>query len=255
MVFVEGSGPGGRALGDWPARLAAAGIASLAYDKPGSGDSTGDWTAQSLPDRARETLAAVAAVRSRLPGSRVGLIGHSQGGWVAWLAAVSPLVSAAVTVSGPGVGVVAQEEFRLRRQLPPDVVPLGLSLLHAQLSRVRRGEDPAVVAADQRRWAGEPWFPVLSGTTAATIGFLARIADHDPIPGLASARCPLLAVYGADDTFLPVEASVAALARFPGLRTVVFPDADHGLRGPDGARAPGFDALLAGWLTRRLDVS
>ncbi|WP_051798294.1 alpha/beta hydrolase family protein [Catenuloplanes japonicus] len=252
VVFVEGSGPGGRDLGGWPARLAADGIASLAYDKPGSGASTGDWTAQSLPDRARETLAAVAAVRDRLPGSPVGLIGHSQGGWVAWLAAVSPLVSAVVTLSAPGVGVLAQEEHRLRHQLPPEAVPLGLSLLHAQVDRVRAGEDPAVVAADQRRWAGEPWFPLLSGTSAATIGFLARIAGHDPLPGLADVRCPMLAVYGADDTFLPVDESVSRLA---GVETVVFPGADHGLRDPDGTRVPGFDALLAGWLTERLVLS
>ncbi|GIJ41610.1 alpha/beta hydrolase family protein [Micromonospora andamanensis] len=121
VVFVEGSGPGGRDLGEWPTRLAAAGFASLAYDKPGSGASTGDWTRQRLTDRAEETLAAVRALR-RQPDVRadaVALIGHSQGGWVAPLAASrSDLVAAVVCVSGPGVGVLAQEEYRLRHQLP-----------------------------------------------------------------------------------------------------------------------------------------
>ena len=50
-VFVDGYGPGGRDQGTWQQRLAAAGIASLAYDKPGCGESTGDWTRQTLEDR------------------------------------------------------------------------------------------------------------------------------------------------------------------------------------------------------------
>ncbi|MFI6131384.1 alpha/beta hydrolase family protein [Micromonospora sp. NPDC051141] len=89
VVFVEGSGPGGRDQREWQTRLAAAGFASLAHDKPGSGASTGDWTRQSLVDRADETLAAVAALRARpdIGSGPVALIGHSQGGWVAPLAA------------------------------------------------------------------------------------------------------------------------------------------------------------------------
>src|SRR5258705_12310868 len=47
VVFVEGSGPGGRDLGDWPLRLAAAGVPSLAYDKPRSGASSGAWSRHS----------------------------------------------------------------------------------------------------------------------------------------------------------------------------------------------------------------
>ncbi|WP_431931285.1 alpha/beta hydrolase family protein [Micromonospora sp. RP3T] len=121
VVFVEGSGPGGRDQREWQTRLAAAGFASLAYDKPGSGASTGDWTRQSLVDRADETLTPVAALRARrdIGSCPVALIGHSQGDWVAPLAAHrSPAaVAAVVTVSGPGVGVVAQEECRLGHQL------------------------------------------------------------------------------------------------------------------------------------------
>jgi pimeloyl-ACP methyl ester carboxylesterase len=88
VVFVEGSGPGGRDQGSWPTRLAAAGFASLAYDKPGSGASTGDWTRQTITDRAAETAAAVRALAGRddvLPDA-IALIGGSQGGWVAQLA-------------------------------------------------------------------------------------------------------------------------------------------------------------------------
>ncbi|GIJ13078.1 alpha/beta hydrolase family protein [Micromonospora andamanensis] len=173
VVFVEGSGPGGRDVGEWPTRLAAAGFASLAYDKPGSGASTGDWTRQRLTDRAEETLAAVRALR-RQPDVRadaVALIGHSQGGWVAPLAASrSDLVAAVVCVSGPGVGVLAQEEYRLRHQLPAAGfteadVEQAVTLLHEQIHRVRSGDDPVRVHAAQAPWHTAPWYPKLAGTT------------------------------------------------------------------------------------------
>ncbi|MBB5867010.1 pimeloyl-ACP methyl ester carboxylesterase [Allocatelliglobosispora scoriae] len=263
VVFVEGSGPGGRDLGDWPVRLAAAGLASLAYDKPGSGASTGDWTTQSLDDRARETVAAVRALRGHpaVAGAPVALIGGSQGGWVAQLAAAADQgIAAVVTVSGPGVGVAAQEEYRLRHQLPAygfgaDTVETALALLAAQL---RPGADPAAVHAHQVRWQGEGWYPLLAGTTPASIAFLARIAGHDPEPVLARLRCPLLLVFGGDDVLVPVDDSVRAVERIlsstghPDFTTVVFPGADHAVRLGTGERAPGFDEFVTGWLRRRL---
>lgn len=269
VVFVEGSGPGGRDQREWQTRLAAAGLASLAYDKPGSGASTGDWTRQTIADRAGETLAAVGALRARSDIGRrpVALIGHSQGGWVAPLAAsLSPAaVAAVVSVSGPGVGVVAQEEYRLRHQLPAagfsdGDVRQALALLHEQVDRVRAGDDPVGVHAAQARWHDAPWYALLAGTSPASIAFLTGIADHDPQPALAVLRCPLLAIFGADDVQVPVEASVRALDRILGgtrhrdHTIMVFPGADHGIR-VGGARAPGFDELVVTWLRHRLSVS
>lgn len=283
VVFVEGSGPGGRDQGAWQTRLAAAGFASLAYDKPGSGASTGDWTRQTMADRAAETVAAVRAVRSRedvLSGA-VALIGGSQGGWVAHLAAAADhRIAAVVTVSGPGVSVRDQEEYRLRHQLAAEGfggadIQQALLLLRDQIRRVQSGDDPARVHAAQAHWHGAPWYPMLAGTTPESIAFIAGIADYDPAPALAALRCPLLAIFGADDLLVPVEASVRAIsgtldgARHADHTTVVFPGADHSIRvytgeGPaqvregrytPAERAPGFDELVVTWLQRRLPAT
>jgi hypothetical protein len=48
----------------WEA-FARRGIASLSWDKPGIGNSTGDWTAQSMEDRAHEGLAAIRLLKER----------------------------------------------------------------------------------------------------------------------------------------------------------------------------------------------
>ena len=277
VVFVEGSGPGGRDLGTWPTRLAAAGIASFAYDKPGSGASTGDWTRQTLTDRAAETIAAVRTLRQRddVRSDTVALIGHSQGGWVAPLAAITDdTIAAIVIVSGPGVGVLAQEEYRLRHQLPAEGftdtdVQQALTLFRDQIDRIRSGEDPEHVHAAQAKWETAGWYPLLAGTTPRSIAFIAGIADHDPTQALATLRCPLLAVFGADDLLVPVADSIRTIEnirRNADHEIVVFPHADHNIRiytgtGPaqvrgggytPGIRAPGFDELIVTWLQRRL---
>jgi len=280
VVYVEGSGPGGRDQGLWPTRLAAAGFASLAYDKPGSGASTGDWTDQSLTDRAWETVGAIEAVQSRgdvLPDA-VALLGGSQGGWVAQIvASLTGKVAAIVTVSGPGVGVLAQEEYRLRHQLPAEGfsardVEAALALLHEQIRRIAAGEDSARVHADQLAWRDAAWYPLLVGTTPASIAFLGRIAAFDPVPAMSALRCPVLAIFGADDVLVPVVDSVRAIdnalteAGHADHQIVVFPHADHNIRvfkgdGPPrishghyvpGERAAGFDELVVTWLQHRL---
>lgn len=280
VVFVEGSGPGGRYLRSWPTRLAAAGFASFAYDKPGSGASTGDWTRQTLTDRAEETAAAVrmAQDRTEVRADAVALIGGSQGGWVAQIVpSLSASIAAVVTVSGPGVGVLAQEEYRLRHQLPAEGftdqdTEDALALLHEQVARVRAGEDPATVHAAQAGWHGAGWYPHLAGTTPESIAFQAGIADYDPASALARLTCPLLAIFGADDLLVPVAESARAIATtldatgHDDHRVVVFPRADHTIRvyageGPSqvrqgryapGKRAPGFHELIVTWLQRRL---
>jgi len=81
-VTLVGSGPGGRRtyalLSD---RLLADGIATLEYDKRGTGQSTGEFL-DTIPLMGRDATAAVAWLRARpdIDGSRIALVGMSQGG-------------------------------------------------------------------------------------------------------------------------------------------------------------------------------
>lgn len=131
LVYLPGSGPAARdGLGMLPQHweaFAQYGIASLAWDKPGVGASTGDWTAQTMEDRAREGLAAIRFLKERKEIARnaIGVWGISQAGWVLPLMyALSPEdIAFLIGVSVPAGSGDEQELFRIAHQLPADGYP------------------------------------------------------------------------------------------------------------------------------------
>ena len=95
VLFLHGSGPidrDGNAPGlpmdayrQLAYGLAEAGIASLRYDKRGAGESGGDSTTASMTDLVGDARAALRALRDRpeIDPSRVILVGHSEGAYLA----------------------------------------------------------------------------------------------------------------------------------------------------------------------------
>ena len=65
------------------------GIGLLYFDKRGVGDSEGRWQRADLYDRAADTKAAIEFLKTqgRVDSNRIGIVGHSQGGWVAQIMA------------------------------------------------------------------------------------------------------------------------------------------------------------------------
>jgi pimeloyl-ACP methyl ester carboxylesterase len=265
IVLVDGSGDGAADdWGEWPGRFVAAGAVVLTHDKPGCGGSPGDWTTQTFHDRAREELAALDLL-SRQPsvaGRPVGLLGFSQGGWVALLAATlqPDAVKFVITLSGPGVTPADQERVRIERALhaagtSPEHVVEAMAWIDERTRRLANGADVAAVLADQERLAGRPWYRTATEyfDSLPALSFLANALDFDPVPVLERVRCPVLALFGSGDTLVPVAKSVAAFAtHLPESEEngiAVFAGADHGLftADPDPA-VSRTDQLAAGFL-------
>lgn len=280
VVFVDGYGPGGRKQGTWQTRLAAAGIASLAYDKPGCGESTGDWVEQTLEDRTAETAAAIAAIRSHdaISPDNVALLGSGQGGWISLLTAQAGAgVAAVVMISSSMIGALPLEEYRLARRLADGghssaESALALTLLRERIRRLIAGETLLSVLAAEAACHNAPWYQLMPGATEEEISYLARITSFDPVLALRALHTPILALYGCGDTQLPVEDNARQLRKVLGAsghrdhEVVLVPDADHMLRVslecgsdepvpenlPDSETAPGVLEFLATWLDRRL---
>ena len=121
IVLIGGSGPSDRhndgffdLLRD---HLANAGEAVLAYDKRGAGRSTGDWATATIDDLAADAAAAVATLQAHpLVTGRVGVLGHSEGGWVALrLCARLATLRHLIINSCPAVSFAESEAYALSR--------------------------------------------------------------------------------------------------------------------------------------------
>jgi uncharacterized protein len=175
-----------------------------------------------------------------------------------------------ISVSGPGVTPATQDRDRIGRELQargsdPDAIAEAMEWIDERNRRLLAGEPAEDVLADQHRLADRSWY---AGTTEyfdnlPALSFLGRLLDFDPVPVLQHVSCPVLALFGAADTLVPVAPSVEAYAanlpRLPGEPhgIAVFPGADHGLftadPDPDVPRtdqlAPGFLPMVAGFLS------
>jgi uncharacterized protein len=250
--------PGARtsgAIGDLPEQLARRGIAVLHLDKRGVGQSTGRWDRQSFDDRAQDVHAAIALALSHpaVDPSRVGLLAHSQGGWVAQMvSAARSDLAWVVMLAGPGQPVrdqiLTDERIHLeRRGVPPAEVQRRLRSLGRQLSVLQRTR------------------PVCAALRAH---YLCRIIHHDPTRYLERMHAPVLALFAELDPMVPPDPNVAlvrgALARGGNTDVTIhtFAQANHeffravtGLRDEshllDRQFVSGFVDTVATWVHRR----
>ncbi len=235
VAFVHGSGPTTRAyLPDLQALLVRNGVAVLAYDKRGIGQSGGVYpgespTATTIDVLARDAAAAVRflARQPEIDPARVGLAGHSQAGWIMPLAASrEPAVRFLVVFSGPAV---TADENDIYQHL------------------TGQGEYPQPQSDEE---------------------IDAEVLAHgpggvDPIPRIRELRIPALWLYGGRDEHIPARLSVRRLepvADEPGrdFSIDVYPHANHALvETKTGLTsemlrsdrfAPGLFADVAAWL-------
>ncbi|MEO9138037.1 MAG: alpha/beta hydrolase [Jatrophihabitans sp.] len=264
VVLIGGSGPADRrndglfdVLRD---HLVQAGIAVLAYDKRGVGQSTGAWSSATVDALAGDAAAAVACLKAQplVAEDAVGVLGHSEGGWVALRLGVQlPTLRHVIANSCPAVSFVDAEVFALTRVGAGERVA---ATLYRQLSSAARAG--AEVAQGRRIFASyeqQPWYPAALGNftlDADTWTQLRVWVEYDPYPDLIRMTTPTLAILGESDFLVPVAASVAvyqqtaARAARPQ-QIAVMPGADHRLRTAAGEFAAGYLQLLSNWCADR----
>ncbi|MCB5282021.1 alpha/beta hydrolase [Arthrobacter sp. AL08] len=280
LVLVDGSGDGtADGWGGAVDLLVSCGTVVLTHDKPGCGNSSGDWRTQSLTARADESLAAAALLRSHpaVAGVGCGFYGVSQGGWVALIAAaLDARIQFVISNSGPGVSPAFQDRFRILNNLRQDGQD-DISLAEAgrwlddRADRLLSGQAPGEVLTRQETFSGRTWYEIATRyfDTVEMLGFLRQVLDFDPAQILPRVQCPVLALLGASDAMVPVPESLAAfsslLRPLPGNPhgIAVFPGAGHGLfiEDPDPTKdrasqlAPGFIPMVHAFIHKNTSAA
>ena len=256
--------------------FARAGVAALVYDKRGVGRSTGgDWTTSSIEDFARDALAGLEAIKRRrdVDPKRIGVAGHSQGGWIAPRAATLSRDVAFVVVTSPsGTNAMEQSIFHtsnlLRRAgYSEEVVRRAAGLRDRMYERARKGKADDRLAGDLEAASKEPWFEIAALPHPLSDELAPGMRDlllFEPAPVWEKVRVPMLAIWGSGDIVLPAgrsrEIVEAALERAGNRnRTLhVLAHADHNfmLEREAGAewdwprRPAELDPILEQWLGR-----
>ena len=259
VVWIHGRGKAARnGFRGWARLLAQRGIASLIYDKRGSGASTGDHDKSGMYDFAGDALAAVEFVagRTEIDRQQIGVHGNSAGGWVAAIVANRTKIPLAfiITNVGPADSVRDQQihvaEYSMRQSgIAFSVEEYAAAREHMGLVQTfaytGKGWDALRASVEKARTTRWSRFVDLPEKETYEDIVWVRLNQYDPGPDLKKIKVPFLALYGGSDYVVPPEENVKKLERYLAeagnrdFKVVVFPGADHGLTIPSQLRRVG----------------
>ncbi|SFT72268.1 hypothetical protein SAMN04489724_1825 [Algoriphagus locisalis] len=264
VVLISGSGPQNRneelmghkpflVLSDY---LTRNGIAVLRFDDRGTAASTGDFSSATSVDFATDVASAVQYLQARpeIDKSKIGLVGHSEGGIIApMVAADSDDIDFIVLLAGTGIRgdklLLAQQEligevsgmspsqlaendmisrkaFEIMvKEQSDDELQSGIKAYMTQVFRNIPAENiPGGMSEEEF---------VSAQVSQLTSPWMQYFIKYDPAPALEKVSCPVLAINGEKDLQVPaqenLEAIKAALAKGgnTNVTTIEIPGLNH----------------------------
>lgn len=250
VVLVTGSGPHDRnetMSGHQPFLVLAdtltrAGYAVLRTDDRGVGGTGGNLDQSRYGDLAADIEAGLGYLRGRpeIDSARIGLFGHSEGGYLAPLVAARSENDVAFVISMAGPAITGTEialdqstrVFTMAGATPEQLdahraflLDWTAALRAGQLTKAARlAETYNRSLPDGLRAASEP-------LTTQNTPYMAALVSYDPAPALASLRMPVLAFFGTRDVQVVAEQNAepmrTLLAGGPDATVRVFEGLNH----------------------------
>ena len=193
VLMVTGSGPQNRdeeLMGHKPFlvladRLARHGIASLRYDDRGVGQSTGDFSSATTAALATDALAGIKYLRGLKKFSCVGILGHSEGGSIAYMLGAGGNADFIVSLAGPACKFDTLMMLQLNG-----------------LSKVQGAKEDVVHSVAETRQL------LLSKDNSL---WMKSALDMNFSKFLPLIKCPVMALSGSNDLNVPAEFNMLSL--------------------------------------------
>jgi pimeloyl-ACP methyl ester carboxylesterase len=204
--------------------LTRRGVAVLRFDERGVGASKGDRSQATSEDYARDVMAGIDLLKARkeINPRLIGLIGHSEGGTIASLAAARSTDVAYMVMMGspglPGVEYNYQYEESMGRALglSEDAIAAKRAFQERVLNVVLHEKDYDIAEEKLRRIYQE-FDPRISDMQEKTAvkrllsPWFRFSVTHDPGATLRVVRCPVLAITGEKDVHVPPDGNMEAI--------------------------------------------
>ncbi|MFI6773997.1 alpha/beta hydrolase family protein [Nocardia sp. NPDC050412] len=250
ILMISGSGPQDRdeeLMGHKPFLLLAdtftrAGYAVLRTDDRGVGGTSGKLDDATYNGLADDATAGVRFLHARpdIDPARVGLFGHSEGGYLAPLVASRPVsgVAFAILMAGPSVPgwevLIEQNRALLSAAgAPQSRIDDQVTYITDWTNLIRSGDLAAAKDLANRHNESLPPDQRASAETldAYNTTYMASFITYDPAPALSALRIPVLAFFGTKDKQVLATQNEQPmrerLAADPDATVHVFPDLNH----------------------------
>lgn len=222
----DGTAAGVPTMGQIAGALADAGYLAVRYDKRGYGQTGGRSESATLTDFAEDLRAVVRYLEKRkdVDPRRIAVLGHSEGAWVALLAASrEKKIAGVIAIAAPAVTgaelVLEQQQLQLDQMKVPDAerqakVELQKKI-HAAVMTEKGWEG---IPPELRKQADSPWFRSL--------------LLFDPAKVIEDVRQPLLIIHPELDRQVPVIhadklAELAKKGRPPSVEVMIVRGVNH----------------------------
>ena len=208
-------------------RLSANGIAVLRFDDRGFAQSEGDLSTATSYDFVTDALAAYEYMKN-YPGidsKKIGMIGHSEGGSLAVMAAAENKdIAFVVMLAGPalpGDDILCLQAAAITRAsgMPEDFIETDSKMRLGIFSIIKNEPDNEKASAQITEYVnGLPGYPedhkkmTIDGFVKGALNpWMRAFISFDPAPYLAKITCPVVAFWGSKDLQVPAKENSDAL--------------------------------------------
>lgn len=251
VIMVTGSGQQNRdeelfghkpflVLADY---LARNGIATLRYDDRGTGKSTGNAAEATTENNMKDALAAIDYARKTGKFGCTGVLGHSEGGTIAFMLGARGKADFIISMAGPGVSgdsiLIEQNRIALAMSgLPTFMIEPYCTALASVFEAIKDGTatkapDETVKKAIEKAGGTIPQqlqanLPEVIKTATP---WLRYFIAYDPTDDIKAVKCPVLALNGEKDTQVTPKTNIGAIRRLlpdnPDNTIKTYPNLNH----------------------------